>query len=73
MTNKKTTIQEYEPFLDKTIRIIGLDGKSRKAKLVAVYQFSLMLETNINTKDNPITGYMLYMKQAVKSISEIPE
>lgn len=72
-TIKTTKAQELEYFLDKNIKIIGLDGKSRKAKLVAVYQYSIMLETNINTKDNPITGYMLYMKHAIKSVNQIPQ
>ncbi|MDW3953434.1 hypothetical protein QI339_12485 [Staphylococcus saprophyticus] len=73
MTKKTTTMQEYEPFMDKTVKINGIDGKTRRAKLVAVYTYSIMLETNINTKEEPIVGYMLYMKQAIKSISQIPE
>lgn len=71
--SQKTTIQEFEPFLDQSIRVVGIDGKSRTGKLVAVYQFSIMLETNINTKEAPKTGYMLYMKHAIKSISQKPE
>lgn len=67
------TTTEFDHFMNKTIRVTGLDGKSRKAKLVEVYQYSIMLETNINTKEKPITGYMLYMKHAIKSVSEVPE
>lgn len=70
---QKTTIQEFGPFLDQTIRVVGIDSKSRTDKLVAVYQFSIMLETNINTKEDPKTGYTLYMKHAIKSISQKPE
>lgn len=70
-TEKISIPEEFEPFIDKVIRVTGIDGKSRKGKLVAVYQYSIMLETNINTKENPIEGYMLYMKHAIKSISQI--
>lgn len=67
------TTTEFDHFMNKKIRVTGLDGKSRKAKLVEVYQYSIMLETNINTKEKTITGYMLYMKHAIKSVSEVPE
>lgn len=67
------TTTEFDHFMNKKIRVTGLDGKSRKANLVEVYQYSIMLETNINTKEKPITGYMLYMKHAIKSVSEVPE
>lgn len=70
-TEKISIPEEFEPFIDKVIRVTGIDGKSRKGKLVAVYQYSIMLETNINTKENPIEGYMLYMKHAIKSVSQI--
>jgi len=67
MTTEKTVIpEEFKPFINDVIRVTGIDGKSRKGKLVAVYQYSIMLETNINTKENPIEGYMLYMKHAIK-------
>lgn len=72
MTTEKTVIpEEFKPFINDVIRVTGIDGKSRKGKLVAVYQYSIMLETNINTKENPIEGYMLYMKHAIKSVSQI--
>lgn len=70
-TEKISIPEEFEPFINKVIRVTGIDGKSRKGKLVAVYQYSIMLETNINTKENPIEGYMLYMKHAIKSVSQI--
>ena len=70
-TEKISIPEEFEPFINNVIRVTGLDGKSRKGKLVAVYQYSIMLETNINTKENPIEGYMLYMKHAIKSVSQI--
>lgn len=70
-TEKISIPEEFEPFINKVIRVTGTDGKSRKGKLVAVYQYSIMLETNINTKENPIEGYMLYMKHAIKSVSQI--
>lgn len=72
MATEKTVIpEEFKPFINDVIRVTGVDGKSRKGKLVAVYQYSIMLETNINTKENPIEGYMLYMKHAIKSVSQI--
>ena len=70
-TEKVSIPEEFEPFINNEIRVTGIDGKSRKGKLVAVYQYSIMLETNINTKENPIEGYMLYMKHAIKSVSQI--
>lgn len=70
-TEKISIPEEFEPFINNVIRVTGIDGKSRKGKLVAVYQYSIMLETNINTKENPIEGYMLYMKHAIKSLSQI--
>lgn len=70
-TEKISIPEEFEPFINNVIRVTGVDGKSRKGKLVAVYQYSIMLETNINTKENPIEGYMLYMKHAIKSVSQI--
>lgn len=70
-TEKISIPEEFEPFINNVIRVTGIDGKSRKGKLVAVYQYSIMLETNINTKENPIEGYMLYMKHAIKSVSQI--
>lgn len=70
-TEKVSIPEEFEPFINNVIRVTGIDGKSRKGKLVAVYQYSIMLETNINTKENPIEGYMLYMKHAIKSVSQI--
>lgn len=27
---KKTTMQEYEPFMDKTVKINGIDGKTEE-------------------------------------------
>lgn len=70
-TEKISIPEEFEPIINNVIRVTGIDGKSRKGKLVAVYQYSIMLETNINTKENPIEGYMLYMKHAIKSVSQI--
>lgn len=70
-TEKISIPEEFEPFINNVIRVTGIDGKSRKGKLVAVYQYSIMLETNINTRDNPIEGHMLYMKHAIKSVSQI--
>jgi hypothetical protein len=70
---KAASLQEFEPFLDQSVIITAIDGKKRKGRLIQVYQFSIMLETNINTKEKPVTGYMLYMKHAIKSISQIAE
>lgn len=70
---KVASIEEFEPFVDKTVIITSMDGKKRKGKLVQVYQFSVMLETNINTKDNPVDGYMLYMKHGIRSISQVAD
>lgn len=67
------SLEEFEPFLDQTVMISATDGKRRKGKLIQVYKFSVMLETNINTKEKPVKGYMLYMKHAIKSISQISE
>jgi len=72
-TEKTIKQQEFEPFINKVIRVTGIDGKSRKGKLISVYQYSIMIETNINTKENPQEGYMLYMKHAIKSISQTTE
>ncbi|MFD3245045.1 hypothetical protein ACE3L8_12140 [Staphylococcus simulans] len=74
MTKKRIArLEEFEPFLDKTVVIVSMDGKRRRAKLVKEFQFSLMFETNINTKENPVTGYMMYMKHGIRSISQVAE
>src|SRR5699024_10982725 len=44
-TEKISIPEEFEPFIDKVIRVTGIDGKSRKGKWVAVYQYSIILET----------------------------
>ncbi|MCG7340175.1 hypothetical protein MHZ36_12835 [Staphylococcus sp. ACRSN] len=67
------SLEEFEPFIDKTIIITAMDGKKRKGTLIQVYQFSIMLETNINTKENPVKGYMLFMKHGIRSISQVAE
>jgi len=63
----------YEEFINKKVIIETIDGKIKIGVLKHIEKFEFVIDTNIYTKEEPVKGYMLFMKHAVKSIRQTPE
>jgi len=63
----------FAEFINKKVRVETIDGKAKIGVLKQVETFEIVIETNIYTKDEPIMGYMLFLKHAIRSLRQMPE